>query len=52
MGAFFTISFWIALATVIPGFVTVGVLSLCIAAAQINFPVVESDGVAIASWLR
>lgn len=47
MGAFFSISFWIALATVIPGFMTVGVLHLCIAAAGLEYSIVETDSVVI-----
>lgn len=47
MGAFFSISFWIALATVIPGFIAAGVLYLCIAAAGLDIAFPESDWAAL-----
>ena len=45
MNALLGISLWIALATVVPGLVTLAVVYLCLAAAGVEMPAVGSDWV-------
>jgi len=45
MGALLGISLWVALATVVPGLVTLAVLFLCLAPAHVSLPIPPSDWV-------